>query len=603
MISKQKYKILLILIFCIIGLHLISKHRSTTNDLQSILDQSLSSTSKQSNIKHNRPAPGNRLDNPPNEIIPNAEPPEQNIIKPQSNEKTTTKDKRIKDYTIFFEDLENFAIHQPSLKKNYKTEKAKELFSYNENFPFTKEYLENILNLPDETVKDLKKSHTKYVNEQIPKLVNKIGLKTFGNYLPSDPEWDEYQQSSGYVLVGGGRFSWLSYLVIQQLRATGSKLPIELFIATESDYESEFCEKVIPKFNARCNLFNIELAKNLADRFNVGGYQYKMLAILSSKFNNLLYLDSDNFPARNPDYLFESELYKHNQLILWPDAWARTTNPKYYEIAGLQVNEKKIRYSNFDGHQEGGRKPLEEYTFKNSWFHDFEGTLPDPTSETGMLIVNKTSHLKTLLLCLYYNVFGPDFYYPLMTQGSAGEGDKETFIAAATVMKESYHQTKKQFHWCGYHSKAEGKFVSKALAHYDPIKADKGEDSDFLFMHLSYPKFYPNWLVENYDLIYPNSDEHIRMYSSINDNIGYDFDLRVLGYFTQGICPNYYGTDGKSLYGEDQLNLDSNYMGNYLWYVKAEESNNLERCNEVFIPHLKWLKETNKFNNDNNYDN
>ena len=33
--------------------------------------------------------------------------------------------------------------------------------------------------------------------------------------------------------------------MIKQLRATGAKLPVEMFIATESDYEKEFCEKVL----------------------------------------------------------------------------------------------------------------------------------------------------------------------------------------------------------------------------------------------------------------------------------------------------------------------------------------------------------------------
>ncbi|RCK63589.1 Alpha-1,2-mannosyltransferase MNN2 [Candida viswanathii] len=640
MISKLKIRFLLGVLVVIVTYHLIVSSNVQRQDLQNVFD--FNRASSDSTVQDSTQKAGvNRLDNPPNEEIVQSKP--QNEVESIENDETVgekpvpakeqppaakqpevelddskpvleqqleddtentlesikeqaAKPDNLKDYRIFFDNLEDFAMKQPSIKKKYKTEHAKELFSTHDSFLFSKEYLENVLDIPHETYEELKDSHRRYVKERIPELLKQV--KTFGNMLPTDKEWNSYKGSSGYVLVGGGRFSWLSFLVIKQMRANGSKLPIELFIATESDYEQHFCDEVLPKYNARCNVFDDKLAQELSNRFNLGGYQYKMLAILSSKFENVLYLDSDNFPTRDVDYLFESDLYKENQLLLWPDAWARTTNPKYYDIAEVEVKENKLRYSNYDEKQAGGKdklKPLSEYTFKDSWYHDFEGALPDPTSETGMLMINKSSHLKTLLLCLYYNIFGPDFYYPLMTQGSAGEGDKETFIAAAHVMKEPWYQCAKQFKWTGYESKAEKKFVSKALAHYDPVQAQDltNDKVDVIFMHLSYPKFYPNWLVDNHDLVYADSDEHIRMYASVNDNVGYDFDLRVLQFFTEGLCPNYYDKKtGKPIENVPKINYKDDYMGNHLLYVRGEEENNLKRCEDVFIPHLKWLKES-----------
>lgn len=651
MISKQKLRLLLGIMVIIITYHLVVTSNVKRQDVQNVFD--FNSASSGSKVQDSISKVGNnRLDNPPDEEITKSDPqnngngkekdgssgknpvvveikPADDVddAKPAAHEKfggsveqaipvleqqveddtedndkhvkaeaMKPKNENIKNYRIFFDNLEKYAMKLPSIKKKYKTKHAKELFSNHDSFLFSKEYLENVLDIPHETYEELKDSHQRYVNKHIPELLKEV--KTFGNLLPSDKEWESYQGSSGYVLVGGGRFTWLSFLVIKQIRANGSKLPIELFIATESDYEKHFCDEVLPKYNARCNVFDYELAEDLSKRFKLGGYQYKMLAILSSRFENVLYLDSDNFPTKDVDYLFSSDLYKENHLLLWPDAWARTTNPKYYDIANVEVKENKLRYSRYDEKQAGGKdklKPLSEYTFKDSWYHDFEGALPDPTSETGMLMINKSSHLKTLLLCLYYNVFGPDYYYPLMTQGSAGEGDKETFIAAAHAMKESWYQCAKQFQWTGYHSKTSEKFVSKALAHFDPIQAQDSSNNkvDIIFMHLSYPKFYPNWLVDNHDLVYADSDEHIRMYGAINENIGYDFDLRVLQFFTEGLCPNYYDNDsGKPIENIPNINFKDNYMGNHLLYVKDEEENNIKRCKDVFIPHLKWLKET-----------
>lgn len=589
MIAKQKIKILIGVIIVIATYHFIVSSNVRSKDLSDLVDLgSLDKSTTENERPKNNIVTNNRLDNPPNEDIPHAEPDSPPQVPPKSGNKA--------DFSIFFEGLEKFAIKQPGIKDKYTSEKAKEKFSTDDNFLFGKEYLENVLDIPQATFKELKDSHKRYVDEHIPKMLQRV--KTFGSLAPSDKEWESYKGSSGYIIVGGGRFTWLSFLVIKQLRATGAKLPVEMFIATESDYEKEFCEKVLPKYNARCNVFDYKLADDLKKRFDIGGYQYKMLALLSSKFENVLYLDSDNFPTRNVDYLFESDLYKENNLLLWPDAWARTTNPKYYEIAGVPVKENKLRYSKYDEKQAGGKdklKPLSEYTFKDSWYHDFEGTLPDPTSETGMFMVNKSSHLKTLLLCLYYNVFGPQYYYPLLTQGSAGEGDKETFIAAAHVMKEPWYQCARQFKWTGYVSKVDNKFTSKALAHYDPVQAQdtSRQDVDIIFMHLSYPKFYPNWLADNHDLVYANTDEHIRMYSSINKNVGYDFDLRVMQFFTEGLCPNYYDSKtGKPIENIPHIDYTNDYMGNHLMYVKDEEQNNIDRCNKVFIPHLKWLKET-----------
>lgn len=504
--------------------------------------------------------------------------------------------KSIKDYTIFFNDFKKYSIKSPSIKDHYMTEKAAEKFSSDTGTLFSKEYLENVLDIPEATFDELKTSHLNYVNEQIPKLIELYQIATFGNILKTDPEWNSYRDTKGYVIIGGGRFSWLSYLVIKQIRATGSTLPVELFIPSSAEYEEKFCEELLPKYNAKCNVFDDKLVTRLENEFNLGGYQYKMLAILTSRFENVIYLDSDNFPVRNPETILESDIYKETGLILWPDAWARTTNPKFYDIAGVEVKENKIRYSKYD--EAHDKKPLDQYTFADSWYHDFEGTLPDPTSETGMMVVNKTKQVKTLLLSLYYNVFGPNHYYPLMTQGSAGEGDKETFIAAAHVLGEPWFQTLKQFKWVGYILEEDQGFKSKALGHYNPMQSqsDPEADIDLMFMHLSYPKYYPNWLVDNNDLVYPQLGNHIRMYKDIYSNVGYDFDLRVLQFFTQGICDNYYDKNGKSILGDDIDKADE-YMGNYLHYVSAAVEEENQRCENVFIPHLKWLRETTEFPN------
>lgn len=51
--------------------------------------------------------------------------------------------------------------------------------------------------------------------------------------LPSELPTTTYNLgSSGIVFIGGGRFSWLSYLSLLGLRETGSKLPVEVIMPT-----------------------------------------------------------------------------------------------------------------------------------------------------------------------------------------------------------------------------------------------------------------------------------------------------------------------------------------------------------------------------------
>uniref|UniRef100_A0A0L0NQQ2 Alpha-1,2-mannosyltransferase n=1 Tax=Candidozyma auris TaxID=498019 RepID=A0A0L0NQQ2_CANAR len=498
----------------------------------------------------------------------------------------------------FFDGLEKYAVHGDRLKGNYINEKVHDAPSKDREFLYSKEYLEGILNIKDETFQKLKESHHGFVNEHMPHLLDTVGVATFGELTPKSDKWESYRNSAGYVLIGGGKYSWLAYLVVKQIRMTGSTLPVEVFIPTKSDLDARFCNEIMPKYNARCNMLDLSLLEYLSLKFNLSGYQYKMLAIMASLFENVIYLDSDLYPLKNVEYLLTSDLYKEKGLLIWPDYWSRTTNPKYYEIAGLHVPEKKVRYSQYDRAQAEkkgeGLRDLKDYTFKDSNFHDFENTLPNPTSEAGVMLVNKTSHVRTLLLALYYNVYGPNFYYPLLTQGGAGEGDKETFIAAATVMQEPWFQTQKQFMWVGYHSEDTSKFESKALGHYDPITAkDDDKPAPLIFSHCSYPKHWTDWMYNNNDLIYKTLGEHIRMYKGTYENIGYDLDLRLLTAFTEALCEDIWLEKEK----EDNIPLDQReeYMGNFLEYINNDREVNKKRCEEVYVPHLKWLQQTTQY--------
>lgn len=483
----------------------------------------------------------------------------------------------------FFSPILNHIVHAPTLKNTYDDTAAVEIFPDSDKQLLNKEYLEGCVPVPEDTLEELKKKHGDYVNFLKSKQ-NKVDA--FALINKGTNEWKQYKGKSGVIYIGGGKYSWLSYLSIVQLRRTGSSVPVELFIPSYEEYEDDFCNNVLPKYNAKCVLFNNPAFEGL----KIGGYQYKMLALMLASFENTLYLDSDMFPLINIDYLFESDLYKKNGLLLWPDAWARTTNPKYYQIAGINVVEKKIKYSDVEKAAIKKKKPvksLDEGNFSNSNFHDFQNTITDPTIEAGVILVNKSTHVRTLQLALYYNVLGPDFYYPLLTQGSAGEGDKETFNAAAFALGEKYHVCSKSFSWLGYHNAETGEFSAKGLGIHDPVQTVSDPTKDkFSFVHCSYPKYYPNYMVS--EVRYGNGND-IRLYESLYETVGYDVDLRFADIFTERFCENY-----------SSENHNDEVATSFLSYIQSQKDGLPDACEKVFIPHLEWLRNTTQFPETNN---
>ncbi len=61
-------------------------------------------------------------------------------------------------------------------------------------------------------------------------------------------------------------------------------------------------------------------------------------------------------------------------------------------------------------------------------FHDYEGTLPDPASKLDNWWLIKNKHFKILLLSYYYNLYGPNVYYHLLTPISAGQVIKKHLL-------------------------------------------------------------------------------------------------------------------------------------------------------------------------------
>ncbi|KAJ5338833.1 Alpha-mannosyltransferase [Penicillium brevicompactum] len=322
----------------------------------------------------------------------------------------------------------------------------------------------DFLDVSQEDLIKMKKAHTGFLSA-----------------LTNPPKPPYKSNTKGIVSTAGGPYLPVLVISLRMLRQTGSKLPMEVFLATEAEYEPYICDVVLPSLNARCVILSKILS---ASPTKIEKYQFKPFAILFSSFEDILFLDADAFPLEKPDLLFSNHPFTSTGLLTWPDFWASSISPLFYLIAGFTAPPMNTRQS----------------------------------TESGEVLLSKKSHLRTLLLCTYYNFHGPTHYYPLLSQGAAGEGDKETFLAAAMTVHEPFYQVSESICALGHGTK--GGLAGSAMAQFNPmqdyaltsqglwrVKGDEAPAPDVFFIHANFPKFNPATIFEDHEVNPAFTDE------------------------------------------------------------------------------------------------
>ncbi|KAG5358366.1 Alpha-1,2-mannosyltransferase MNN21 [Yarrowia sp. B02] len=301
---------------------------------------------------------------------------------------------------------------------------------------------------------------------------------------------------TGIAIVAGARFMPIVTNSLRMLRRTGCTLPVEVFLANQEEYEVQLCEEIFPALGAQCRVLPDVLGKAALRNFPLKGYQFKILSALASSFEHVLLLDADNVAIKDPSVVFKSDVYRDYGYILWPDYWERSTHPEFFNIAGTELGDVR------------DDMPRDDNPPKLA---DRLGAMSNPSTESGQVFVNKSAKFKALLLATYYNLNGPRYYYPLFSQGMMGEGDKETFLAAAVVLKEPVYQVPRPVQAIGRWYR--DSFHGAAMLQFDPIKthqlyakAARGEideatrnklvEKEGMFMHTNFPKMNPRELLD-----------------------------------------------------------------------------------------------------------
>jgi Mannosyltransferase putative len=196
----------------------------------------------------------------------------------------------------------------------------------------------------------------------------------------------------GVVICGGGeKYLPSTWVAINILRHVGCELPIELWHLGPGEMTQRMRE-ILLLLGVKC--VDAEAMREQFPVRTLGGWEMKPYAIMHSGFEEVFYLDADNVPVRNPEFLFETPEYMETGAIFWPDIWRLAPHRIIWSICGIPYrNEREF--------------------------------------ESGQIMVNKKRCWKALNVAMHLNEYS-DFYYRHFL------GDKETFHLAWMKLDQAY---------------------------------------------------------------------------------------------------------------------------------------------------------------------
>lgn len=208
----------------------------------------------------------------------------------------------------------------------------------------------------------------------------------------------------GIVMAAGGPVYFsMGFICAYVLRRQGCTLPIEFWHLGHEELDSEMAD-VAGHLGIVCRD-----ASAVASRpRRLKGWELKPFAVMNSAFEQALFLDADNLPLRNPEYLFDDPRISRLGAIFWPDL-PQDIQPRIWipdlawDIAGIA---------------------------------DRQG----PAFESGQFLIDKSQCWEELNLAMYLNEHS-DFWYRYL------HGDKDTFKLAWHKLRREFAMTSTPAGW------------------------------------------------------------------------------------------------------------------------------------------------------------
>jgi alpha 1,2-mannosyltransferase len=192
------------------------------------------------------------------------------------------------------------------------------------------------------------------------------------------------------------------FATIRVLRSYDCKLPLELWYQP-NEMEVEH-NPLIQELMTKYGPINL---RAITDPSAIG-FNTKAHAIYNSEFSNVLFLDADNVPIRDPSYLFETKEFKETGAIFWPDFWSPHNTI-------FNIHKDSLLW------QLVGLEPVNMFE-----------------QESAQLVINREKSALALEVLLFYSFHRPNHFDRI----KLAYGDKDLFRLAWMKAKVPFHMIK-----------------------------------------------------------------------------------------------------------------------------------------------------------------
>lgn len=168
----------------------------------------------------------------------------------------------------------------------------------------------------------------------------------FGRYLQESALARAKGDGRGIVMAAGGRTYFIcAYICVTILRKLGCRLPIELWYLGREEMDHAM-EKLLEGMGVRL-IDAVNHAAGLPSPPRIlAGWTIKLYATLHSSFREVLFLDADQIPARDPTFIFDTPEYQAKGTVLWEDLrneYGIDITETAFRVFGLPVPKKTSR--------------------------------------------------------------------------------------------------------------------------------------------------------------------------------------------------------------------------------------------------------------------
>ncbi len=196
----------------------------------------------------------------------------------------------------------------------------------------------------------------------------------------------------GIVICGGGeKYFPSAYVLVRLLRHLGCVLPIEVW-HLGADEMTAAMRGALAGHGVVC-VDGLAMRRQHPAR-RLGGWELKCYALLHCAFAEVLLLDADNCPVRDPSFLFDAPQYRKTGAAFWPDYTRFAEGQAVWKASGIPYRD-------------------------------------EPEFESGQILVDKARCWRPLHVAMHLNEHS-EWWYRLV------HGDKETYHLAWRKIGQDY---------------------------------------------------------------------------------------------------------------------------------------------------------------------